>query len=146
MKFSVKNFSIIAFFLLASFNTVIAQNASDQRYDTLETFFVNQHAKGGYEVNGRTLNMPDDIVAKCEQKKIRVIGKTTSYKAIYDSIHEHDTSIVLQGKYESIPIGNDSGHITFKQRFVSTGSDFSIISIAVWSQSKKKWLLIYQTR
>lgn len=135
---------LISFFLLEPFTPLNAQNISKQSNDTLETFFINQHQKDGYEVNGRILNIPDYIVSKCDNRKIRVIGKPSYYKAICDSKNEDaDSTIVRQGRYEYSPVENDTGGIMIKRHFVSTGSDFSIVSISIWNKEKKRWKKIY---
>ena len=142
MTTKIKTFFFTSIALFGSFIQLCAQNKTAEVKDTLETVFHNEPHKDGYIVNGHILEMPEAIAVKCDKKKIRVIGVTSFYKSVYDANHSEDTTI-RQGRYEAVPVEDDSGKIKFKSRLVSTGSSFTIISIAVWDNLKNKWKIVF---
>ena len=137
--------AILFSFILINENFVLeAQMKSSIAIDTLETFFINQQRKDGIEINGHTLYLPEEVIAKCNHQKIRVIGSNTYNKIVSDRKSENDSPEIRQGRYEYIRVMNDSGIWVNERHFVSTGPDFSVDTVWVWNKKIKKWKLLFR--
>jgi len=118
---------------------------AQQKLDTLECIFnkANLH-KDGYEIKGAIFDIPAAIAAKCDHKRIRIIASGTNTDAkMKFAEHAENEGQIIQGRYEAVPVVNDSGKLEMKMMLMPGGNSYASYTLYLWEEKQHVWEQLY---
>ncbi len=126
-----KYFAIFFFIFLNGYTFAQNKDTIANNDTIIAVFDPNNAHKDGYQIGGNTIvDLPYDVVQKCANKKIRIIGKQT----------QHDVT------EEDLKYKNEDGETVYMQGRVGSYSTFVINNISVWNPKTKRWKKVLVTR